>query len=89
MNTLGSVSLKVVARQPLCSTLAEQQPNLSFTGKQNKQDPLWKKEPVGMEISTFTKGQWQSLTFCLVMPTQHMNEWCSAPFQDPLLNLKL
>lgn len=37
MNTLGSVSLKVVVRQPLCSTLAEQQPNLSFTGKQNKQ----------------------------------------------------
>lgn len=43
MNTLGSVSLKVVVQQPLCSTLAEQQPNLSsllLGRKQNKQDPL-------------------------------------------------
>lgn len=39
MNTLGGVSLEVVVQQPLCSTLAEQKPNLSFTGKENKQDP--------------------------------------------------
>lgn len=80
MNTLGGVSLEVVVWQPLCSTLAEQQP---------KQDPPWKNEPVGMEICAFSKGQQQSLTFCLVMPTLHMNKWCSALFQDPLLNLKL
>lgn len=39
MNTLGGVSLEAVV-WPLCSTLAEQQQNLSFTGKENKQDPL-------------------------------------------------
>lgn len=89
MNTLGGVSLEVVVRQPLWSTLAEQQLNLSFTGKENKQDPPWKNEPVRMEICAMAEGQWQSLTFCQVMLTKHMNEWCSTPFQDPLLNLKL
>lgn len=42
MNTLGGVSLEVVVRQPPRSTLAEQQLNRSFTGKENKQDPLGK-----------------------------------------------
>lgn len=65
MNTLGGVSLEAVVQQPPCSTLAEQQPNLSFTGKENKQDPPRQNEPLGREICALTKGQRQSLTFCL------------------------
>lgn len=44
MSTLGGAFLEVVVRQPPHSTLAEQQLNLSFTGTENKEAPLRKKE---------------------------------------------
>lgn len=69
MSTLGGVSLEVVVQQLLHSTLSKQQLNPSFTGKENKQDPLGKDKPIWMGICAFTKVQQQSLTSCLAIPT--------------------
>ncbi|KAJ7401851.1 hypothetical protein BTVI_92119 [Pitangus sulphuratus] len=71
MSTLGGVSL---VQQPPHSTLAEQQLNLSFTGKEYQQDPLRKNKHIRMEICAFTNGQRQSLTFRLVIPTPYMDK---------------